>query len=104
MAALGCALLVQTVVAPAAAVDEVGKGRELAEALCAGCHMHEGQGEKQGPMGIPGFGAVANRHGQTREGIVAWLNSMPPMMPDHKLTQDEMFALSAYIMFLRDRP
>ncbi len=55
-------------------------------------------------MGIPGFGAVANRHGQTQEGIVIWLNSAPPMMPDHKLTQDEMFALAAYIMSLRERP
>lgn len=103
-AALACALVLQTAAPPAAALDEVEKGRELAAALCAGCHLNEGQGEKQGPMGIPGFGAVANRHGQTREGIVAWLNSMPPMMPDHKLTQDEMFALSAYIMSLRERP
>jgi mono/diheme cytochrome c family protein len=103
-AALACALVLQTAAPPAAAMGEVEKGRELAEALCAGCHLNEGQGEKQGPMGIPGFGAVANRHGQTLEGIVNWLNSMPPMMPDHKLTQDEMFALAAYIMSLRDRP
>jgi cytochrome c1 len=52
-------------------------------------------------MGIPGFVAVANRPGQTFDGIVLWLKSVPPMMPNHHLTQDEMFALAAYIMSLR---
>jgi len=104
IAALGCMLMLWFAPLPAAAVDEVEKGRELAEALCAGCHMNEGQGEKLGPMGIPGFGAVANRHGQSLEGIVAWLKSAPAMMPDHKLTQDEMFALAAFIMSLREGP
>jgi hypothetical protein len=28
--------------------------------------------------------------------------SVPPMMPNHHLTQDEMFALAAYIMSLRE--
>jgi len=44
----------------------------------------------------PGFVAVANRPHQTLDGIVAWLKSVPPMMPNHNLTQDEMFALAAY--------
>jgi mono/diheme cytochrome c family protein len=84
-----------------AAADDTAKGRELAQALCAQCHLNEGQGEKQGAMGIPGFVAVANRPGQTFDGIVLWLKSVPPMMPNHHLTQDEMFALAAYIMSLR---
>lgn len=92
--ALGSALAV-------AAADDTAKGRELAQALCAQCHLNEGQGEKQGAMGIPGFVAVANRPGQTFDGIVLWLKSVPPMMPNHHLTQDEMFALAAYIMSLR---
>ena len=87
---------------PVPAGDEVAKGRQLAAALCAQCHLNEGQGEKQGPMGVPGFVAVANRPDQTLDGIVAWLKSVPPMMPNHNLTQDEMFALAAYIMSLRD--
>ena len=81
--------------------DDVRKGNELAIALCAECHLNPGQGEKQGPMGIPGFSAVANRPLQTHDGVVSWLASIPPMMPNHNLTQDEMHALAAYIMSLR---
>jgi len=89
---------------PDAVADDTAKGRELAYALCAQCHLHEDQGEKQGAMGIPGFVAVANRPGQTFDGIVSWLKSVPPMMPNHHLTRDEMFALAGYIMSLRKEP
>ncbi len=99
--ALMCALALVAVLSPAAQGDDLAKGSELAHALCAECHLNEGQGEKQGPMGIPGFTAVANRPAQTFKGIVAWLKSVPPMMPNHHLTQDEMYALAAYIMSLR---
>lgn len=91
-------------VAPAARAGGVDKGRELAAVLCAECHLNAGQGEKRGPMGVPGFAAVANRPLQTPEGIVVWLRSLPPMMPNHHLTQDEIDALAAYIMSLRQAP
>ncbi len=84
-----------------AGADDVAAGRELAERLCAGCHMNIGQGEKEGRAGIPGFNAVANRQGQSMEGIVGWLKSAPPMMPNHHLSQDEMFRLAAFILSLR---
>jgi mono/diheme cytochrome c family protein len=80
------------------------KGRALAERLCAHCHMAPGQGEKRGANDIPGFRAVAQRRGQTSAGIVLWLRSIPPMMPNHHLTQDEMHALADFIMTLRDAP
>jgi mono/diheme cytochrome c family protein len=41
---------------PADEAEDVAKGRELAHALCAQCHLNEGQGEKQGPMGVPSCG------------------------------------------------
>lgn len=85
-----------------AADDGVEKGRALAERLCARCHMVPGQGEKRGANDIPGFAAVAQRRSQTSEGIVLWLRAIPPMMPNHHLSQDEMYALAAFIMTLRD--
>ncbi len=63
-----------------------------------------GQGEKTGPAGIPGFQAVARRPNQTREAIVRWLQSVPSVMPNHHLTQDEMEDLAQFILSLRTEP
>lgn len=84
-----------------AGADEIARGQALAQRLCAVCHMNPGQGEKTGPDGIPGFGAVARRPGQAPEQIVKWLRSRPSQMPDHGVTLDEAHALAAYIVSLR---
>lgn len=89
---------------PQAQAEDAEKGEQLARALCAECHLNPGQGEKHGTMGVPGFVAVANRPLQTTERVVEWLQSAPAMMPNHHLTQDEMYALAAYIMSLRKSP
>lgn len=88
----------------AEAADAAAKGRALAERLCANCHMVPGQGEKRADNEIPGFTAVARRRNQTPEGIIAWLRAVPPIMPNHHLSQDEMYDLAAFIMTLRDAP
>lgn len=84
----------------AQAAEDIETGRALAERLCARCHMAPGQGEKLGPNDIPAFAAIAQRRNQSHEGIVAWLRSIPPIMPNHHLSQDEMHALAAYILTL----
>jgi len=102
--AIAAATLVTASLVPAYSqghADEIEQGRALAERLCAVCHLNPGQAEKAGASEVPGFVAVANRPGQTLRGIVDWLKSVPPMMPDHHLSQDEMFALAAYILSLR---
>jgi mono/diheme cytochrome c family protein len=86
---------------PISWASNVEQGRELAARLCAKCHLNEGQAEKRSASEIPGFAAVANRQDQTIEHIVAWLQSAPPMMPNHHLSQDEIEALAAFIMSLR---
>lgn len=87
---------------PAHAADEVAKGRQLAERLCATCHMAPGQGEKKSRSEIPGFYAIARRPNQNEQGIIEWLRTVPPMMPNHHLSQDEMVSLAQFIMSLRD--
>lgn len=82
--------------------DQIEKGRLLAERMCAVCHLNRDQGEKAGPGTVPGFAAVARRPGQTIEGIIAWLRSVPTMMPNHHLSQDEMEALAFYILTLAE--
>lgn len=88
--------------APTTAQEEIARGRALAERLCAVCHMSPGQGEKQGINDVPGFVAIARRPSQTHEGIVAWLQTKPPMMPNHHLSQSEMYDLAAFILSLGD--
>lgn len=83
---------------------DIDKGRALATRLCAACHMHPGQGEKQGPTGLAGFTAIANRPGQRHDYLVRWLRTPPVDMPDHRLTWDEADALAAFIMSLRSPP
>ena len=86
----------------ALARSDVEKGRELAERLCASCHMQPGQGEKSGHSGIPSFRAVANRPGQSVDGIASWLKIAPPTMPNHHLSHEEKARLAAFIMSLRE--
>jgi mono/diheme cytochrome c family protein len=103
--AIALLLPVQSGAAQAASdlkAGDVETGRHLAERLCATCHLNPGQGEKSGPEGIPGFRAVAKRPNQRAEDIISWLESVPPMMPNHHLSRDEMVALSQFIMSLRD--
>lgn len=82
--------------------DDIVQGGALARRLCADCHLNPGQGEKTSPAAIPSFRAVANRPGQSLEGIVDWLRSRPPMMPNHHLSQDEMVRLAEFILSLKD--
>jgi len=100
----GVAMAFSVTTDAARAASHVETGRALASRLCARCHMVPGQGEKLGANDIPGFAAVAQRRNQTPEGIVAWLRSIPPIMPNHHLSQDEMHALAAYIMTLGAAP
>ncbi len=86
----------------ALARSDVEEGRELAQRLCASCHMQPGQGEKSDHSGIPSFRAVANRPGQSADGIASWLKIAPPTMPNHHLSHEEKARLAAFIMSLRE--
>ncbi len=101
-ASLAVSFLVVASYAASAAGEDVAQGRAMADRLCSACHMNPGQGEKAGPGGIPGFKAVANRPAQTQDGVESWLLSVPPIMPDHNLTQEESRVLAAFIMSLRE--
>ncbi len=100
-ATLALALLAPTLAFAGPDEDEIESGRQLAERMCATCHLNPGQGEKSAASSVPGFTAVANRTGQTFDGIVGWLRSVPPMMPNHRLSGGEMDALASYILSLR---
>jgi len=82
--------------------SDVEKGRDLAQRMCAACHMQPGQGEKTDHTGIPSFRAVASRPGQSVDGIASWLNVAPPTMPNHHLSHEQKVELAAFIISLRE--
>ena len=103
-ALLAISLFLLTPHAGSAADEDLEQGRAMAQRLCAACHMNPGQGEKSGPGSIPSFKAVANRPAQTQDGVEAWLLSIPQMMPNHNLSQEESRVLAAFVMSLRNAP
>ena len=102
LALVGTIVLAVSAPSRACRADLAAQGKQLAQRLCAVCHMNAGQGEKSGPMGVPSFRAVANRRGQSHAHIVEWLRTKRPPMPDHKVTWHEADALAAFIMSLRN--
>jgi mono/diheme cytochrome c family protein len=84
--------------------QDADKGRALMQSLCANCHIGAKPGDQIGRSGVPTFPAIANRPDQTFDGVVRWLRSVPTVMPNHRLTQDEILDLAAFVMSLRTAP
>jgi mono/diheme cytochrome c family protein len=101
IAALGCVMCLS---AQSASCQDSEKGRALTRSLCANCHMGARPGDQIGRSGVPTFSAIANRPEQTFDGVVHWLQSVPSVMPNHHLTQDEILDLAAFVMSLRTTP
>jgi mono/diheme cytochrome c family protein len=89
--------------APALAQDnqpDSDRGHALALRWCVACHV-VGPGAPGGDAG-PTFSSVANRPGQTEQGIRNWLADPHPPMPDLNLATTEFDDLAAYIMSLQE--
>jgi mono/diheme cytochrome c family protein len=97
-ASLACIL---PLMAEPAGGQDKARGQELARSLCANCHFGAHLGDRTGRSGVPTFSAIANREAQTFHGVVLWLRSVPSVMPNHRLTQDEILDLADFIMSLR---
>jgi len=88
---------------PALAQDsqpDADRGHALALRWCVTCHV-VAPAEPGGDAG-PTFASVANRPGQTEQGIRNWLADTHPPMPDLNLAPTEFDDLAAYNMSLRN--
>ena len=85
--------------APAAA----DRGKAFAQASCAGCHSIERYGHSPNPNSPP-FPAIANQEGLTPETLTTWLRGAHnyPREMDFYLQREEVDALVAYMLMLRD--
>lgn len=94
---------------PAATRQQLAEGHDLAQALCAVCHV-AGPDQQEAPvMSNPGppFRDIANRPGITAAALRTFLvtahsSTNPPFtMPNPRLTDVQIDAIIAYILSLR---
>ena len=77
-------------------------GYLLAKRLCSSCHTIAGEPRVDSMLvDAPSFTAIANKPGQSIEVIAGHIVIPHSVMPQVKLTRDEIAALSAYIFSLR---
>ena len=80
---------------------DAGRGEQLAETLCSGCHVVSSGQTSSAVAGVPTFRAIANLPGRSNEHIGNTLIRPHPPMPNVQLTQHEIADLLAYFGTLR---
>ncbi|MBI1385497.1 MAG: c-type cytochrome [Rhizobiales bacterium] len=106
--ATALAILVALGQASALAGEAVGqlkpdpvRGYEVAQRACAVCHALGDEDTRPLPSGVPTFPAIANKPGQTVEGIMASIVLPHPPMLDTHLTKAEIMDVISYLDSLR---
>lgn len=80
-----------------------GRGQQLAERLCASCHVVDAKQKRSAVVGLPSFRAIANLPGRTDTRIRNTLVQPHGQMPDAQLTIQEIEDLLAYFDTLRKK-
>ena len=81
---------------------DIAAGRNSARALCVNCHVVEPNAASQKTVtaDIPSFKAIAEKQGQTEDGLKVFMIEPHPPMPRVQLTTHELDNLASYIMSL----
>jgi mono/diheme cytochrome c family protein len=98
-------LLVAVAASPAQAVgpkSDPAKGQVLAARLCSNCHDVGAGPAANAKVEPPSFKSIANRPGQTPEGLAGKIIIPHPEMPVIPVTLPEIRDLVSYIVSLRD--
>jgi mono/diheme cytochrome c family protein len=99
---LAIGLLAAAIPAPEpATASDVQAGHELANQWCTACHVADGA--SRGADVAPTFHAIANRKDRTPAEMEAWLMGPHPVIPDLKLSRDQIDDLIAYIESLKEQ-
>jgi len=77
------------------------KGRQLAERICATCHLVSSRAESPVAADVPSFPVIAAKPDQSLEAIAGRIVIPHPPMPEIALTREEIRNVTAYIMSLR---
>ena len=88
----------------------VAKGEEIFQAQCAACHGEFGEGKDRWPALAGGLGTLKNDRPDKTVGsfwpylstVFDYIRSAMPFGNAQSLSDDEIYALTAYILFLND--
>ncbi len=80
---------------------DAGRGKAVAERLCASCHLMPQRSTTRAPVGIPSFDEIANKPKQTAGRIRAILIKPHTPMPNISLTRMEIEDIISYLDRLR---
>ncbi len=81
---------------------DVGRGKEIAERVCAGCHaVNDKPGSNVQGTDVPSFRALANRPRWTPESLQAFIMTPRHPMPAIPLELKEIRDVIAYIQSLK---
>jgi mono/diheme cytochrome c family protein len=82
---------------------DVAAGRNLADRWCAECHQVAGRPSTTLDQEAPAFYSIANQTSTTAMSLRAFLATPHPNMPNFRLSQAELSALTDYILSMRER-
>ena len=80
----------------------VARGHELAERICANCHVIDASASGSW-TNAPSFQSIANQPGITRARIADYVKKLPLHMPVKDYTQAELNDVASYILSLRQK-
>jgi cytochrome c len=80
------------------------RGHELAQKLCAGCHLIAPAATAATNPDVPSFASIARRQGNTAERLAGRIIVPHPPMPDTHLTVAELRDIVAYVLSLKPQP
>jgi mono/diheme cytochrome c family protein len=82
---------------------DIASGRQLADKLCAGCHLIDGQSGGGAQVDVPTFRGIASRPNQSQEALSTWLIAPHAPMPDLLLSRTEIRDLAGFIVSLKQQ-
>jgi mono/diheme cytochrome c family protein len=82
---------------------DIASGRKLADKLCVGCHLVDGQSGGGAQADVPTFRSIANRPNQSQEALSTWLIAPHAPMPDLHLSRTEIRDLAGFIVSLKQQ-
>ena len=101
--ALGLMAISATGLAHAQGIGDPAEGKRIAASTCSSCHQIDVQLRDSTNDPVPSFQAIAAMPSTTMLSINVFLRTSHNVMPNIRLTENQITDISAYILSLRDQ-